>query len=82
MTSYLKNGFGFWKQSPLSKCNAVTELNMEDQPLDKAIRLSLKQFQEIGSVTATPQMLENTWREIEYRSDILRATKCMHIEVV
>jgi hypothetical protein len=24
--------------------------------------------------TVTPQMLENTWREIEYRLDILRAT--------
>jgi hypothetical protein len=32
--------------------------------------------------TVTPQMLENTWRETEYRLDILRATKGMHIEVV
>jgi hypothetical protein len=27
-------------------------------------------------------MLENTCREIEYRLDILRATKGMHVEVV
>jgi hypothetical protein len=27
-------------------------------------------------------MLENTWREIEYRLDIWRATKGEHIEVV
>jgi hypothetical protein len=32
--------------------------------------------------TVTPQMLENTWREIEYRLDILHATKGAHIEVV
>jgi hypothetical protein len=32
--------------------------------------------------TVTPQMLENTWREIEYRLDILRATKGTHVEVV
>jgi hypothetical protein len=32
--------------------------------------------------TVTPQMLENTCRETEYRLDILRATKGAHIEVV
>jgi hypothetical protein len=32
--------------------------------------------------TVTPQMLENTWREIEYRLDILCATKGAHVEVV
>jgi hypothetical protein len=32
--------------------------------------------------TATPEMLENTWREIEYLSDILRATKVAHVKVV
>jgi hypothetical protein len=32
--------------------------------------------------TITPQMLENTWREIEYCLDILHATKGAHIEVV
>jgi hypothetical protein len=32
--------------------------------------------------TVTPQMLENTCREIEYRLDILRATKGTHVEVV
>jgi hypothetical protein len=31
--------------------------------------------------TATPQMLENTCREIEYRLDILRATKGARVEV-
>jgi hypothetical protein len=47
-------------------------------PSDNAIRHWLKQFHEIGNVvaaieTATLQMLEKTWREIEYRLDILRA---------
>jgi hypothetical protein len=43
--------FGFSKQSPLSKRNVVTELNMEKiHPSDNAIRLWLKQFQETGSV--------------------------------
>jgi hypothetical protein len=32
--------------------------------------------------TATLQMLENTCRETEYRSDILRATKVARVEVV
>jgi hypothetical protein len=47
----------------------------KDPPADNAIRRWLKQFQETGSVvaaieTVTQQMLENTWREIEYCSDI------------
>jgi hypothetical protein len=32
--------------------------------------------------TVTPQMLENTWREIEYRLDVLRARKGALVEVV
>jgi hypothetical protein len=32
--------------------------------------------------TVTQQMLENTWKEIEYRLDILRSMKGAHIEVV
>jgi hypothetical protein len=32
--------------------------------------------------TVTPRMLENTWRKIEYRLDILRATKGAHVEVI
>ena len=31
--------------------------------------------------TITEDMLENTWREIDYRSDVLRATKGAHVEV-
>jgi len=29
----------------------------------------------------TPQMLINTWQELEYRLDICRTTKGAHIEV-
>ena len=29
----------------------------------------------------TEDMLENTWREIDYRSDVLRATEGAHVEV-
>jgi hypothetical protein len=32
--------------------------------------------------TVTPQMLENTWREIEYCLHIVRSMKGAHIEVV
>jgi hypothetical protein len=32
--------------------------------------------------TVTPQMLENTWREIAYRLDILRAKKGAHVEII
>ena len=31
--------------------------------------------------TVTEDMLENTWREIDYRIDVLRATKGGHVEV-
>ena len=31
--------------------------------------------------TITEDMLENTWREIDYRLDVLRATKGAHVEV-
>jgi len=31
--------------------------------------------------TITEYMLENTWREIDYRLDVLRATKGAHVEV-
>jgi len=31
--------------------------------------------------TVTEDMLENTWREIYYRLDVLRATKGAHVEV-
>ncbi|GBO12724.1 hypothetical protein AVEN_265358-1, partial [Araneus ventricosus] len=29
----------------------------------------------------TPQMPENTWREIEFRLDVLRATKGSHVQI-
>ena len=31
--------------------------------------------------TISEDMLENTWREIDYRLDVLRATKGAHVEV-
>jgi len=31
--------------------------------------------------TITEDMLENTWREVDYRLDVLRATKGAHVEV-
>jgi len=31
--------------------------------------------------TITEDMLENTWREIDYRLEVLRATKRAHVEV-
>jgi len=31
--------------------------------------------------TVTEDMLENTWREIDYGLDVLRATKGAHVEV-
>jgi hypothetical protein len=32
--------------------------------------------------TVPPEMLENTWREIEYRLDILRVMKGARVEIV
>jgi len=34
-----------------------------------------------GFATVTEDMLENTWREIDYRLDVLRVTKGAHAEV-
>ena len=31
--------------------------------------------------TVTTEILENTWREIEFRLDVLRATKGAHVEM-
>jgi len=31
--------------------------------------------------TITEDMLQNTWRETDYRLDVLRATKGAHVEV-
>ena len=31
--------------------------------------------------TITEDMLENTWREIDYRLDVLRKTKGAHVEM-
>jgi len=33
------------------------------------------------SAAITEDMLGNTWREIDYRLDVLRATKGAHVEV-
>ena len=35
----------------------------------------------ITDATITEEMLENTWREIDYRLDVLRATKRARVEV-
>jgi hypothetical protein len=42
--------------------------------------LKLRIVAAIGTVTL--HLLENTWREIDSRLDILRATKGAHVEVV
>ena len=34
-----------------------------------------------GIATITEDMLENTWRETDYRLDVLRATKGAHVEM-
>ncbi|PSN39958.1 hypothetical protein C0J52_24258, partial [Blattella germanica] len=31
--------------------------------------------------SVSPQMLQNTWREIEYRLDVCRATRGAHVEI-
>jgi hypothetical protein len=32
--------------------------------------------------TITPEVLQKTWREVEYRLDIFRAKKGAHVEVI
>jgi hypothetical protein len=49
-------------------------------PVTHFDELSLRIIAEIETVT--PQMLENTWREIEYHLDISRDKKGGHIEVI
>ena len=53
----------------------------------KASNCGIQSFQRLAWVTLTEvaglteDMLENTWREIDYRLDVLRATKGAHVEV-
>jgi hypothetical protein len=49
-------------------------------PVTSHDELKLRIVAAIGTVT--PQILENTWREIEYRLDISRATLGAGVEVV
>jgi hypothetical protein len=49
-------------------------------PCDSLDELKLRIVAAIETVT--PQMLENTWKEIEYRLDILRAKKGARAEVI
>jgi hypothetical protein len=58
-------GFFLLDQVFLPKCRSLLKL-----------RAGINNF--VASVT--PQILENTWRDIEYRLDILRATNSAHIE--
>jgi hypothetical protein len=63
----------------------VTSLFLWGYVKDIVYRTSATSFDELRLTivaaieTVTPQMLENTWREIEYRLDILRATKGAHV---
>jgi hypothetical protein len=52
----------------------------KDPPSDNALRRWLKRLSAIETVT--PQMLTNTRREIEYRSEVLRVTEGARVEVV
>jgi hypothetical protein len=36
----------------------------------------------VAAIERDTQMLENTWREMEYRLDIIRTKKGAHVEVV
>jgi len=42
---------------------------------------NLKERMTDAFVTITEDMLENTWRETDYRLDVLRATKGAHAKV-
>ena len=54
---------------------------------DKVYRTPVRDVETLQSriievlATVNEEMLENTWREIEYRLDILRATNGAHVEV-
>jgi hypothetical protein len=45
------------------------------------LQLHLKARITDAFATITEDMLENTWREIDYRLDVLRATKGAQVEV-
>ena len=42
---------------------------------------TLKERITAALATVTTEMLENTWREIEFRFDVLRATRGTHVEI-
>jgi len=49
------------------------------KPVPDIINLKARITDAFGTVTE--DMVENTWREIDYRLDVLRATKGAHVEV-
>ncbi|GBN47039.1 hypothetical protein AVEN_123266-1 [Araneus ventricosus] len=55
--------------------NVCQEHCVQD-PLDELKRRIVTVIQNV-----TPQMLKNTWREIEFRLDVLRATKGTHVQI-
>ena len=54
---------------------------------DRVYRMPVRDVETLQSriievlASVNEEMLENTWREIEYRLDILRATNGAHVEV-
>jgi hypothetical protein len=64
----------------ISSCGDTLRTLFTKTPVTSLDELKLRIVAAIETVT--PHMLENTCREIEYRLDILRATKGAHVEVV
>ena len=80
---------GITKQNHLSQCNGNSEMSTDDlRQMLKASKRGIQSLQGLAvlvtltEVTAlTEDMLENTRRETDYRLDVLRATKVVHVEV-
>jgi hypothetical protein len=62
------------QHTPSSESFIVCQVKINDFKLLKA-RIS------DAVVTVTPNMLQTTWNEVEYRLDICRATKGAHVEI-
>ena len=71
----------FQRSPGKSTRRASNELRVPQSTIVTVLHTNLKARITDVFARITEDMLENTWREIDYRLDVLRATKGAHVEV-
>jgi len=81
MTGDAVRGEAFQRSPGKSTRRPSNELRVTQITVVKVLRTNLKARITDALATVTEDVLENTWRETDYRLDVLRATKGAHAEV-